>query len=444
MRRVLLVGLVGLAMVLAPALWTPGAAATEPPPAPPPAVAPAGLAQAGAGLAQAGGEADVSIIDFGFDAPEVSVPVGTRVTWTNTSGQPHTATDRGGAFDTQPIPPAATATVAMSVPGTYFYFCRINPSRMNATIVVEEGAEPAPVVRVQAVDDGNLEGETLRFDPPQLEVAAGTTLLVANVGGKPHTLTAEDGTFGTNIIAPGPEGGRFAGTNATVTLSEPGTFAFFCEIHPQAMKGEVTVTGAAAAAPPPPAAGPTAANLEAFDFGFRDQQLTLASGAEVTVQNTGAAPHTATFDQVEVDTGTIDPGGSASLLVPEEPGTYSYRCTIHPASMTGVMVVLGQGIENPDRDVTLETTPVAPGEGEGGGEQAVVAPPPTVASYGGEGAGRGVSTLVLVTGVLGAFLGGLGIGPFLARRRRGPEAPVAPGVPPGPTAPPPSFPPPPT
>jgi hypothetical protein len=55
-------------------------------------------------------------------------------------------------------------------------------------------------------------------------VAAGTTLLVANIGGKPHTLTADDGSFNTGIVDPGAEGGRFAGKNASVTLNKAGTF----------------------------------------------------------------------------------------------------------------------------------------------------------------------------------------------------------------------------
>lgn len=424
MRRAVLVGAVGLAVALAPLFWAPGAAAAEPPAS---ARSLPVLAQPGPRVERAqAADTAVSIVDFGFEAQTVTVPVGSRVTWTNTGGQPHTATDRGGTFDTQPIEPGGSATVAMTVPGTYAYFCRINPSRMNATLVVEDDGPPSPVVRVQAVDDGNVPGEQLRFDPEELEVAAGTTLLVANVGGKPHTLTADDGSFGTNIIAPGPEGGRFAGTNATVTLSEPGTFAFFCEIHPQAMRGQVTVTGQAAAAPPPPAAGPTAARLEAFDFGFRDQELTVAAGAELTVSNTGAAPHTATFDQLELDTGTIEPGGSATLAVPAEPGTYSYRCTIHPARMTGVVTVLGQGIADPDRGQVLEVEePVAEGDDEGDGQLTAASASPTIPSYGSGGASRGVSTIVLVTGVLGAFLGGLGIGAFLSRRR--PPAPVVPG-----------------
>ena len=77
------------------------------------------------------------------------------------------------------------------------------------------------MARVQAVDEG-FTGDKLRFDPAKLSVAAGTTLLVANVGGKPHTLTADDGSFDTGIVDPGAEGGRFAGKNASVTLNQAG------------------------------------------------------------------------------------------------------------------------------------------------------------------------------------------------------------------------------
>ena len=74
---------------------------------------------------------------------------------------------------------------------------------------------------------------------------AGSTILFANVGGKPHTLTADDGSFDTGVVTPGAEGGRFAGSNATVPCQQPGTIPFHCEVHPAAMKGTLTVTGEA-------------------------------------------------------------------------------------------------------------------------------------------------------------------------------------------------------
>jgi plastocyanin len=328
------------------------------------------------------------------------VEAGTKVTWTNTGSRPHTATDRGGTFDTKPIAPKASAEVTLSTPGTYFYFCRINPAKMNGVLVVKPGPDEPRAVRVQAVDPG-FTGDRLRFDPPELTVAAGTTLLVANVGGKPHSLTADNGAFDTGIVDPGAQGGRFAGHNASVTLNQAGTFKFHCEIHPAAMKGTVTVTGEAAAAGPAAAsAGPREVDVGAVDFGFEPNDASVAAGGKVKFANKGQAPHTLTFDDVQLDTGSVAPGASAELTAPDAPGSYSYRCTVHPARMRGVLVVLGRDTEDPNA-------------------QAAAPPPaaPASASGGGGGPGAGVSAFVLAAAVVAAFLGGIGISAFALRRR---------------------------
>ncbi|MGH9276895.1 MAG: cupredoxin domain-containing protein [Acidimicrobiales bacterium] len=362
------------------------------------------VAGAGAG-AQA--SAKVEVVNFDYMPRQLTVDANATVTFTNTGDRPHTVTDRGGTFDSQPIAPGATANVTFSVPGRYSYFCRINPSKMNGFIEVRPPAQAAEVNRVQAVDPGNIEGETLRFDPPNLTVQAGSTILFANVGGKPHTLTADDGSFGTDPVAPGAEGGRFAGNNATFTVTKPGTFAFHCEIHPQAMKGTLTVVGQARAAPPPAAASdaPRQASVEVVDFAFQPAQLSVAPGGQVRFDNKGAAPHTATLDDVAIDTKTIEPGANATLVAPDKPGSYSFRCTIHPAKMRGVLVVVGQSTADPTKSADAN------------------APPPVAAARAGPG-GR-VSTLAVTTGVLAAFLGGLGIAPFLRRKATAKPKPTA-------------------
>jgi plastocyanin len=140
-RLLPLLALAGLVLVAAPA----GAASSSSAPA----------------AAQDGGEAN--IVDFDFSPRRLTVAAGTKVTWSNTGQRPHTATDRGGTFDTKPIAPGASAEVTLSTPGTYFYFCRINPVKMNGVLTVEPDAQ-AEVVRVQAVDPGQT-GDKLRFDP---------------------------------------------------------------------------------------------------------------------------------------------------------------------------------------------------------------------------------------------------------------------------------------
>jgi plastocyanin len=273
---------------------------------------------------------------------------------------------------------------------------------MNGIVTVE-GAEEARAVRVQAIDPGQT-GDKLRFDPDELTVAAGTTLLVANVGGKPHTLTADDGSFDTGIIDPGTEGGRFAGRNASVTLNQAGTFKFHCEVHPAAMRGVVTVTGEAAAggAPAQAASGPREVDVGAVDFAFEPKDASVAAGGKVKVTNSGQAPHTMTLDDVDLDTGNIDPGASAELTAPDAPGSYSYRCAVHPGRMRGVLVVLGRDTEDPNAQAAAPAAaPAAPASGGGGGG----------------GPDGGVTAFVLATAVVAAFLGGIGLSAFALRRR---------------------------
>jgi plastocyanin len=345
--------------------------------------------------AQAG--TTVNVVNFDYLQRQVTVDVGTTVTWHNTADRPHTATDRGGTFDTNPVLPGQSSSIRFSVPGTYFYFCRINPSKMNGVITVQPAAQPSTVNRIQAVDPANIIGETFRFDPSTLTVPAGSTLLFANAGGKPHTLTADDGSFGTGVVTPGAEGGRFAGGNASVVLNKPGTFSFHCEIHPQLMKGELTVSGGAQSGPSPPSVAPQQGSVKIVDFAFNPAQVSVAPGGVISFKNTGSASHTATFDDVPLDTNVIRPGENGTLKAPAKPGSYSYHCNIHPARMRGVLVVVGQNVQDPTRYPTQAAA---------------------IAKVGGPG--RGVSWLALVTGVVAAFLGGLGIAPFLRGRKEKP------------------------
>jgi plastocyanin len=353
-------------------------------------------------LAQGAESKTAKIVDFSFDPGEIKVAVGTKITWTNTGQRPHTVTDRGGTFDTRPIGPGKTGSITFSVPGRYAYFCRINPSKMNGVVEVTAGAEPSRVNRIQAIDPGR-EGDKLRFDPPQLEVQAGSTLVVANIGGKPHTLTADDGSFDTGTITPGAEGGRFAGTSATLTLPKAGRFPFHCEVHPAAMKGVLTVTGEGAAAgggggAAAASTAPNQASVSMQDLKFVQPEVSVAPGGQVTWKNDGKLPHTATFDDVQLDTGTVQPGAEGRLTAPDKPGSYSYKCTVHPAAMRGVLVVPGANTADP----TQEAAPAAPAAATGGG---------------GGGENRtALSYLALVTGAIGAFLAGFGVSAFARSR----------------------------
>ena len=82
--------------------------------------------------------------------------------------------------------------------------------------------------------------------------------------------------------------------------------------------------------------GGDAAAVSVFDFGFNPRTVDVSAGTQVTWTNTGAAPHTVTFDDGE-DSGVLDSGGTYRRTF-EDAGTFDNVCTIHP-TMTGTIEV---------------------------------------------------------------------------------------------------------
>ena len=77
------------------------------------------------------------------------------------------------------------------------------------------------------------------------------------------------------------------------------------------------------------------------DFFFDPGQLTVSPGTTITWVNDGKAPHTTTADDGTWDSGTLQPGEDFSFTF-DQPGTYTYHCSIHP-DMTASVKVSGGG-----------------------------------------------------------------------------------------------------
>jgi plastocyanin len=73
------------------------------------------------------------------------------------------------------------------------------------------------------------------------------------------------------------------------------------------------------------------------DFSFSG--LEVKAGAKVVVQNQGPSAHTFTAEDNRFDTGPINAGSNAQLVVPSITGTYKVKCMIHPTRMTGELKV---------------------------------------------------------------------------------------------------------
>ena len=80
-------------------------------------------------------------------------------------------------------------------------------------------------VAVQVVD--------FAFEPATVTVPAGATVTWTNTGARPHTVTADDGSFDSGRLDPGEQFSQ--------TFDQPGTFTYFCGFHPE-MQGSIVVT----------------------------------------------------------------------------------------------------------------------------------------------------------------------------------------------------------
>jgi plastocyanin len=92
----------------------------------------------------------------------------------------------------------------------------------------EGGTAPAGSVerspKVEIVD--------FAYDPDPVRVQVGGKVIWQNMDSAPHTATADDGSFDTGTL----EEGKLK----SESFKEPGTYTYYCEIHPT-MHGTVEV-----------------------------------------------------------------------------------------------------------------------------------------------------------------------------------------------------------
>jgi YVTN family beta-propeller protein len=89
--------------------------------------------------------------------------------------------------------------------------------------------------------------------------------------------------------------------------------------------------------PMPGAAVAAGAGVTIDKFAFSPTSMTVKAGQAVAFTNTDSVTHTATSTTGAWDSGEIPTGGSFTVTL-DQPGTYTYHCSIHPF-MTGTVVV---------------------------------------------------------------------------------------------------------
>jgi amicyanin len=84
-----------------------------------------------------GGGSEVKIDNFSFAPPSLTVPVGTRVTWTNQDDVPHTVVSTEGKVLKSPVLDTDQKfSYTFTAAGTYLYYCSVHP-KMTGKVVVQ-------------------------------------------------------------------------------------------------------------------------------------------------------------------------------------------------------------------------------------------------------------------------------------------------------------------
>lgn len=113
---------------------------------------------------------------------------------------------------------------------------------LSGTLVLA-GAGVAMAADVSMLDDD--------FSPAQISITVGESVTFANQGDRPHTATADDGSFDTGSVDPA--------ASAAVTFDTAGTYPFYCQFHGgpggDGMAGVITVTGTGGGGGTPSPAG---------------------------------------------------------------------------------------------------------------------------------------------------------------------------------------------
>jgi len=297
--------------------------------------------------------AAVTLIDESYQPPSLEVAVGASVTWENIDGDDdHTVTSTDGTFNSGVLPAGTVFEHTFDAPGTYPYFCAIHPEMIGTITVVGDAPVPSataavespspaespatanatPAVDATAVEPAMVSIIDLTFEPATIEVEPGATVTWANDDGVPHTVTAREEDFNSGVL---PSGGSFS-----QTFSEPGTFEYFCAIHPS-MTGTVVVREPVTPGDAGDAAGSTLADAVAevsvVDVAFAPADIDIPVGTRVEWANDDPFAHTVTARDGAFDSGNLETGGTFSRSF-AQPGTFEYFCAIHP-SMTGTVTV---------------------------------------------------------------------------------------------------------
>jgi plastocyanin/mono/diheme cytochrome c family protein len=257
-----------------------------------------------------------------------------------------------------PVPPVDQVLAGAAITGATVRVCgQLAPATETPAATLPAGLSPKASWDQVATDN--------KFSVTQMAVTADTqaTVNFANQGQAIHNWQALDSSgkvlkdasgkdITIDLTDPGKSG------SVSFNISTPGVYKFQCQVHPADMTGQLFVldssgnlpapSPAAGAAGATPAAPSTDLQQTATDNKFSATALASPAGKQITLtlDNKGSAIHNWDVTDVKDDSGKdiktdlTDPGKSSKVTFTiSKPGTYHFRCDVHPTEMTGTIVI---------------------------------------------------------------------------------------------------------
>jgi len=234
---------------------------------------------------------------------EVTVDVGSEVTWSNDDSAAHTVTSgsaadgSSGIFDSSLFMAGTTFSHTFDEAGTFPYYCMVHPWMTGMVSVVNTQPPPSPppetdVIATQGSSETGCEETNSCYLPYSISTQMGETIIWFNQDSAAHTVTSgnaadgPDGVFDSSLF--------MAGTTFSHTFEAPGEFPYFCMVHPW-MDGVVTVINSANLPP-----------LTAPIFAVTTDKHTYSMGEVIAVSGSVSGA----FDEnIEYGLRVIDPNG---------------------------------------------------------------------------------------------------------------------------------------
>ena len=111
-------------------------------------------------------------------------------------------------------------------------FGSIAPVLVAAALLFVVQERPAAAAQQASTQSAEVKIDNFSFGPTAITVPAGTTVTWTNRDDIPHTVVSDDKVFKSKVLD--------TDEKFSFTFSKPGTYPYFCSIHPK-MTGKVVV-----------------------------------------------------------------------------------------------------------------------------------------------------------------------------------------------------------